>query len=390
MQKYCYLGFLFTWLHSLLTLLLPLILVLAGSDYILFNPAFNDQDYSGEIPAYTVTQFIYFTLFMVTSFIVANETEELGIAKRCVSILMKVTIFSIVWGIITYVLSFFGGLYPEWLFNNHPGYSHGFDQRIAILRRISSIAQEPSVYGYFLTIMITMVMVFNVLEFYPLKPATQKTLLFIMIITAILTTSTTAFLGIFIAIVLTLLVALASRRLGRALRYLAAQIGIMAVLFAGVFLTVINRLDLDLAGIVRGINELTVEKLQSESGVERSWSFFHGIQVLIDTYFMGSGFASNRTFDLGSTLLANTGIIGLSLFVVAFVIVILFPALHLVKYRCNDDISKIMAGLVTALITALILMFVSVPDFVNMYFWLILGMLMGVTGIKNNASLLRA
>jgi hypothetical protein len=383
-QKYYYLSFSLMWLYSLVSLLFPVIFQLTGSEYSLFNPAFNDQNYGSDIPPYTITQFVYFSLFLLAAFVVMNETVETGNVKKSLRILLYVAMFSIVWGLVFYVLAYLGMQYPSWMFNNHPGYSHGFDQRYAIIRRISSVAQEPSIYGYFLSIMIAMVMTLNILQLYLMKPLVQKILLFFMVITAILTTSTTAFLGIFVATMLTLLISMLCGRLRPGMGYVTRQYALMIVLAVVAISTVISKLELDAEALVRALYELTFQKSQTESGLERSWSFFHGIEVLNDTFFLGSGFASNRTFDLGSTLLANTGILGLSLFLLAFSSVVVLPLKRVMACRCADETSKIMAGLVSGLVTALVLMFLSIPDFVNMYFWLILGLLMGMSKIATN------
>lgn len=389
LQKYYYLSFSILWLYSFMSLLLPAVFLLFGNSYSLFNPAFADQNYSGDVPTYTVTQFVYFTFFLATTFAVMIETTNICVAKKSLKIILEVAMFTVIWGIVFYILNFAGVTeYPHWVFNNHPGYSQGYDQKFSILSRMASVAQEPSIYGYFLSIMISMVMTFNVLDFYVLKPATQKIFCFVMIATALMTTSSTAFLGIFISIMMTTLLAILCKVFGKALSYLFKQLVVLSVVGISLFIIIIQKINFDKDAVVDTFYQLTILKATTGSGEERSESFFHGIKVLSDTFYLGSGFGSNRNFDLGSTILANTGIIGLILFMCSFggvILISLLKAKKILRLEKNlDDAAKITIGLVSALMTALALMFTSVPDYVNMYFWLIIGLLMGTTKLISN------
>ena len=388
-ERYYYLSFFILWLYNLISLLFPAIFLLFRNSYYLFNPAFNDMNYASDIPSYTITQFVYFTFFLLTTFVIMNETTNLCVAKKILKIILGAALFSAIWGVVFYILNITGVVvYPYWIFNNHPGYLQGYDQKFGILSRMSSVAQEPSVYGYFLAIMISMVLALNVLDLYVLKPVGQKGLFFILILTAILTTSTTAYIGILTSIMITILLAALFGLLRKALSYLFKQLIFISLIFVGLLSVVFNKIDLDLDAIRESIYQLTILKSETGSGNERSESFFHGIKLLSDTFYLGSGFASNRNFDMGSTILANTGIIGLILFICSFggaIAFSLFKTKMSVKLNSRlDDVNKIVISLVSALVTALVLMFISIPDFVNMYFWLILGLLMGMTRLISN------
>lgn len=383
-QKYFFLSFSIMWLYYLLSLLFPAIFLLSGIEYSLLNPAFDDRNYAGDIPVYTVTQFLYFTFFLVTSFVIMYETRDLYVVKKTVKILLMAALFTVMWGISFYVLNFAGVIeYPDWVFNNHPGYAQGFAQRVGILPRMSSVAQEPSVYGYYLSIMISMVMMLNILGLYVMKPSLQKISCIIMIVTAILTTSTTALLGILVSFLITLMLSIYYGKFKKSLAYQTKQLVIILVIALGLPLAISTKNDFDINGVIDTFNQVTFMKAKSGSGEERSESLFHGIGVLLDTYYLGTGFASNRNFDMGSTILSNTGLIGFVFFVFSFSGVLVAPLLKSVVYmRQNekiDDKNKITIGLIASLITALVIMFTSIPDFVNMYFWLIVGLLMGMS-----------
>jgi len=383
-RKYYYLCFASMWLYYLLSLIFPAILLLCGSSYELFNPAFEDKIYSNDIPIYTFTQFVYFTCFLFTSLVIMNETVNTSDVKGLLKIILRMTTFTILWGFFFYILNLTGlAEYPAWVFNNHPGYAQGFNQKVGLLSRMSSVAQEPSVYGYFLSIMLSLVMMLNMLDFYVLKQNYQQLLCLLLMAASIMTTSTTAFFGILTSIMMTILLSALCGKFYKAMKYLSKQLLILSAIIAGLFFIILNKFDFDINNFIDIFYFLTFQKGKTGSGEERSESFFHGINVLSDTFYLGSGFASNRNFDIGSTILSNTGIIGLTLFLCSFGGVIVFS---LVKIKMSiaqtnefNDTAKIAMAFVAALMTALILMFISIPDFVNMYFWLILGLLMGVT-----------
>jgi hypothetical protein len=390
-QKTYVFSFLAMWLLYLCSLFFPVIFAIFGVDYNLFNPAFSDKNYSMDIPIYTITQFIYFSLYLFAAFAVMLEVKSIIFAKKLLSLFFKAAAFTVCWGWFFYLYNFFAEYYyPDWLFNNHPGYSQGFDLKFASLTRMSSVAQEPSVFGYFLSILLSMCIAFNALEFYVFKYVFQKIFTGVLFLTAIFTTSSTAYIGVAVSLLVNFLFAGLFNNAARFTNATVKNLSLSFFVVGVIYITAPHYLNVDVDGIGNALYELTFDKSSTGSGDERAYSFYHGLDVLVSTFYFGSGFGSNRNFDLVSTLLSNTGVVGFVLFIFSFGLVI-FNSLYVAKLQLRQgyslsDCSKIQIGLSAGLVTAIVLMFISIPDFVNMYFWLILGMLMAMSGFNSRSA----
>ena len=379
------------WMIALISLLFPIILYCFNVSYQLFNPAFPDKDLQLPFLNYTITQFVYFTFFNLIAFAIMIEVDTIDKVCKCIKIFLYCSLFTVLWGVIVQYSSFYMKYdYPDWLFNNHPGYAQGFSQHIFIIPRICSVAQEPSVYGYYLTSVISITVILWLNKLYIINKTMLTAILLSLVLTTILTTSSTAYIGLAVIICMALMHYLHLDKILR-FRIIGPQLRLVKFLLLGlslliiVFLLGIRILQFDTEYMFSIIQNITTQKASSYSGEERLETFKLGIKTLCDSYFIGTGWGSNRTFELGSTLLANVGLAGF----ISFIAIVVYLNYYLVTYRkkcsqLNNGLSTVILSLQISFMSMLVLMFVSIPDFVNCYYLLILGLILSLPKVVEN------
>lgn len=141
-----------------------------------------------------ITIFIFVNM-IVLSFKV-NTREEI---KKLIKIFSIASIFAVVWGLLQFVTYYFGVPYPAFLFNNNPYAAQCYDQIDNNVKRISSIALEPSTFAINLFCFLPFVLG----TFLKLKEKIKEkkyiiTFIILVLTTscAILTTSSTTYIGL--------------------------------------------------------------------------------------------------------------------------------------------------------------------------------------------------
>ena len=118
--------------------------------------------------------------------------------------------------------------------------------------------------------------------------------------------------------------------------------------------------------VLKTLKQMTVDKLISNSGQERMNGEKVGFSLYKYSPIVGIGLGSYRTFSLFTNILINTGIIGILSFIGILYIVIK----PLIKARKENEVVSVM--LLISIIAGTLTFFTGVPDFVFMYYWIIL------------------
>ena len=376
------------WLLMLGSLLFPLVLNVFGIDPILINARAVDITRASDFPSYSCNYFIYMTLFLAIAISTIFEIDSFEKIKKSIQVLSISAFFSAVWGLFVQLPSFLLGYdYPIWIFNNHQGYGQSWNNKLfsltSFLPRINSIFPEPSMYAVFLMAIIVILFVLTINKIYIFRNGFQVFLLIFLLITSWLSTSTTAYIGSFLLLVSTVLGYLKLKRLfnlkvdkklflfGKYL--LGVSLIALLVFMSLAFLFIINISDL--LSIFRS---LTFDKVSSGSGQDRADSSLYGLSILFDTYFLGTGWGYNRTNDLLFTLLSNVGLFGFLYF--AFVMFYFLKNTYAIYKKLKEwrEFSYISLALFFSLLMELALMLIAVPDFIFIYFWIILGLLLSL------------
>lgn len=204
--------------------------------------------------------------------------------------------------------------------------------------RMKSLTGEPSAFA--LTVLPLWIFAIHL----------RKPLLHIpMLIALILSTSSTAFLGILIYFIY------------RVLRYHLRDRYCQILIYFSTILVILNY-----KRVASVLEFLLFSKIDSQSGSQRSSSMFTHLDYFSHMPFFnklfGVGFGYVRSTDFFSTLLVNSGIVGFILFSIFF----LYPIFKLKGNYFND-------GLKVALLVIYVSLMISVPEFSYLTTWLFLG-----------------
>lgn len=209
------------------------------------------------------------------------------------------------------------------------------------LQRVKSLTGEPSMFAL------------TILPFWIYAAHLKKKILSLLFFTLlILSNSTTAFIGIAVYFLLTM---------SKVLKSPIKMYFTFCALFIGSLIIGFNKISIF-------FNTNIVAKLsgQDASGGQRTQFMQQHIDYFMNMPFFnklfGLGFGYVRSTDLFSTLLVNTGIVGLVLFTILF----FYPIFKL--KNSNKE-----RGLKFLLIVIYIVLMISVPEFSYLSTWLFLG-----------------
>lgn len=214
------------------------------------------------------------------------------------------------------------------------------------IMRLKSLTGEPSMYAF-------TILPFWIFAIHENKNFTQ----FVLLITLVLSTSTTAIVGI-ITYIITQIFYLKTYYLTR------KKLLSFCFIFSIVFIIIVTNIDF----LVNAFNQLFVNKLTASdtSGIVRYSSFEANISFFcsssIINQLFGIGFGYIRSMDMFSTLLINNGIVGLLIFTLLF----FYPVIKLKNTDRN-------IGLKSTIIVIYVTMMISVPEYSYLSIWLFLG-----------------
>lgn len=327
------------------------------------------------------------------------------------------TVFAVVWGLLQFVITYFKIPYPDFLFNTNIYAAQGFNQMNNNVKRISGIALEPSTFSIHLICFLPFILGAFLAIKTKLKEKNNLIIIGVLLLTticAILTTSSTAYVGllfIYGAYGIYCLFGVIKNgemynKKKNVLKIIIA--GIVAIIIAsavcvvsvkiGYKLGAINyievtqpddkpseekqtttkpKYDSPFINLAKTIKEMTINKLTSESGEDRMSREAEGFKMFQYSPVFGVGLGSFRTFTLFTNILLNIGIVG----IVSYAYILFVVIKELIEYRKKEESISIMF-LMSILGTSLCLC-ISVPDFVLTYYWMIIVFAYKYTTIKD-------
>jgi len=295
-------------------------------------------------------QLAYIILGILTAFFVAQDVRHnnLGIdASRYAS--YAVLIICLI-GLLQLTCHLIGIDYPEWFFNNsvnptNQGHTAVLDND---LKRISSASSEPSILALFLSSMLAMLLYAK-----PHIPRRTANLAIILsLIVLLLSTSATAYLGLIL--ILFFIVATWTRKM-------LDRVLITYFLLAGI---------LTASYIAWPLIEI---KLGTYSAWERFASITEGWAAFMNYPALGHGWGTVTVNSLPVGILANTGLLGSSTFLL-WVLYVLYESVIALRLRRHDSPTK---GYLAAFFVVMALQTVTGFAYVYSFFWIIFGLLMG-------------
>ena len=338
-----------------------------------------------------------FVLMIALSFKIKTKKEVEELVKVfCIS-----SILAIIWGLLQFITFYLGIPYPAFLFNNNMYAAQCYDQVENNIKRITSIALEPSTFA----INLMAFMPFVIGTFLKMKSNYKdKKYIWVFVITilttacAILTTSSTTYVGLIAVYGLFVLYVLFGFKKNGELDnrkknfkkmtiltivsiMLAVGVGFVS-LKTGYALKTIDYLKTEqkadpnkkgedkyssaLENLIKTFKKMTIEKMGTGSGQERMEGEKIGLSMFKYSPIFGLGFTSYRTFSMFTNILVNAGILG----ILAYLYILFVVIKALIKYRKKDETSSVM--FLISIIGTTIAFFVGVPDLLYTFYWIII------------------
>ncbi|ACA60192.1 O-antigen ligase family protein [Candidatus Desulforudis audaxviator] len=334
------------------------------------------QGYPGTAPvefsAFNVTQFLYVAYGILLSVNTAIRVRDNQTAVKAARVYVLSGLFVATWAILQYFCYYAGVAYPSALFNNSASsYALGYNQELSEfgLRRLTSVAVEPSALARYLLTCVALVSVMlvrkkSLFRWRLMQPAAL--VFFIMVL--LLSTSTTAYVGLILLFALLLLV---NVRTPTVWSKLALWLGGLLLMVLALVTAFPNFLDV--------LTVLTKGKLQTFSGQERLAVILEAFKLFEQFPILGVGWGSTAADSLIVKLLSNAGILGSSMFF-AFIVSILRTALRAANAEPQALHNALLVSFVTALCLTLLVDMLIGFSFVFGHFWFLAGLSLSLSG----------
>jgi O-antigen ligase len=292
-------------------------------------------------------------------------------------------LFVAAWGLLEYASFYLNFSFPYTLFNNNPTESVTNVGRVLRggaleLKRITSVAIEPSIFAQ-IALVILPQMVFAVWSRRPvISRFIDRLTLALLLAALVLSTSATAYAGLaFLSLVIPMVLLAMGKKGTRPL------IGGMIV----VALLAIGSMRI---GVVRTfVTEFVLTKPSSDSGLERLVVTLNAWEYFLQHPLLGLGWGSVPSTDLIVYLLANSGVLGLAVFVL--MVTHVFGRLRRALREAHNVpaypwLAYRIAGIMVAFATILFVSAISRMTYEYKHFWLVLGLAIAAPGAMQSAA----
>jgi hypothetical protein len=322
-----------------------------------------------EIDLGNITQTIILLVGLLTMVAVAFYFQEENQLIRGLQAFVTGGLFVGAWGTFQFVTSLTGLTYPAWIFNNSLSDSADlFTQTIDGTARISSVTIEPSFFARYMVGAIGVALTLARVAEGRVR-SVYFILGFIFILLSVLSTSTSAYIGV---ATLVLLWVLGDLR----------QLVWASVMGGGAAITMSVLFPQRIAAIIT----TSADKSSSGSFYERTQSIIVGIHRFQESIFFGHGWDRLAVYDLVVALLFHTGLFGFVSFG-CLSLYCLFGGSAARKHRdlgLSTDllIAEIARGLQITFVAVLVVDAVSGISYVAANIWVIMGFLFAAHGAR--------
>ena len=184
----------------------------------------------------SMTQSIRVLAFIVFTMLLSLKVKNKDEIKHLLKIFSISTFFAVVWGLIQYILFYLDINYPAFLFNNNPWYAQGYDQVMHGIKRINSIGTEPSVFSLNL---LAVIPIFVIDYLYSKKEKNIWSIipLILIYICTMLTTSSTAYVGVVVETFIIFIIFLAKYLKAKSITNKRRVINLIGSIFISIVIT---------------------------------------------------------------------------------------------------------------------------------------------------------
>lgn len=364
--------------RSHLIVVLPLVLFWLAAAASLFNARLLPD---GEITGSMAAQLAHLGLGISVALALAMSVNQRETVRSGITTLIVSAIVVSLWGFVQLACQLLGIEYPWQIFNNSVGASADGYRAVLVetgLQRVSSVSTEPSFLSRFL-LAVAIIILALILEGRPIgSRRAAYAQLGIIATCLILTTSTTAIIGL-LAMVVLLQVRYIKRLPRLWIILLVAALALVAALVAFPTLPSV-------------IFEVTVQKVDTFSFTDRTGSIGAALDAFARSPLLGFGLGSITSHDLVGKILSNLGMIGLLLFTASAALILIVPGRGAARTLASNptlssaerEALKISLADVHALKLALFLMLITdlVAGFSYTYgqLWVVVGLLLASAG----------
>jgi hypothetical protein len=325
-----------------------------------------------------ITRVFYLLIGILFVIFFVSKNNKIRSMHYTLKMYLSSSIFVCVWGWLQRILYYIGKPYPV-VFNNSispsaQGYITVFED--VNLKRISSVAVEPSILAQFLLTVLPFVLVSVYLDKPILSKNADRLSLFLIISVMAISTSTTGYVGFVVMVVIAFYVLRSLRLIN-----LSRTVQIFLVLF--LLLTLV----ISIIGINNLIKVSITTKFESFSFRDRLNSIITAFNYFKRYPLLGLGWGSVTSHDLFVRTLANVGVLGFIVLISALAFIL--RGLNLVKKHLIAQRNYrvvFFTGALIAYITLIIVCMFSDFPYVFGHFWFTLGMAIANTSIQMDDS----
>lgn len=332
-----------------------------------------------------ITQALYLIYGIIVAIMVAIKNSDVKQLSSSIKIYVLSGLFVSLWGVMQLFLYTLHIPYPAFIFNNSITPSaQGFRQVLGDLaiKRISSVAVEPSILSQFLLTVIPLLF-FSIIRRSPIFTARfDRFCLLLVLFVLLISTSTTAYYGLFITSIV-ILVMMYSLRLLQ-FRHLIYSMGLFLIASIALFIAIFL---VPAGGVL--IQNLIIEKMMTYSGQDRLQSIINAWHYFLKYPILGIGWGSIGSHDLVVKILSNSGLFGFFSFGM-FVFYTL--SRHLKGFSCylyNERDSIVFLWNMAIFVSFFVLLTINLLTgfaFVFGHFWFVTGISIAVTGLLRRHS----
>lgn len=313
-----------------------------------------------------IKQLAYFLLWGLFLFFAASDLATLQRLKVALRVLLYTGVFVSVWGWMQVVFSILGIPYPFYIFNNSvSSFLQGYKQVIENLNisRMSSVSAEPSVFATYILVLLSLLLGFVLIGVPVLGIRKDRWVALFFVLTAMASTSATAYTGL-LFLTLLILVALPRVRTNPLTPLILIMTASLLLLLA---LTV---LYWSVPLVQQVIDSVIFGRGDSFSFSQRSSSMAYALRAFSDFPVFGLGINSMTVYSLPLWLMANTGVFGFITFYVFYASLFHSPQVLLRNLGTPNWMRGLALGNLLALLLLLFITALTGFPYTFGYFWL--------------------
>lgn len=350
--------------------------------HIVIFPYYSSILNSHQISYSPFTQLLYLLYGLIFTLFVALYNDNLQKINLTLKTILCSSAFIALWAILQYVCSHANIFYPDFIFNNSisPN-AQGYKQilKSGHLKRITSVASEPSILGYFLIIPFCLLLIKKAYGSFVFGKNIDTTIFVLVFLTMVLSTSSATMLILAFILSLSFFYLLYLGRISG--KMVLVLLCIVAMALAGyLFVPIINSY----------LGHYIFHKLSTGSGIERLDSVLKAGKVFLRNPLLGFGWGSVTSYDFAGLLLANTGILGFLCFVF-FLGGLLFKLNwfnlqnRARKFLLNIEENSVLSFSFVTLFVIIVYSQISGFSYCFPIFWFLLGICLAVNNVLSNS-----